>query len=858
VFAAVALALGSTVVVAQVRTTYEMPAKPLSQALRDYGRVADVQIIFTEDLVRGRMAPGLKGDFTPADALQKLLEGTGLRAQKTPSGAVMILRSGDASPTDSGGAGSSATGAAPGNAMTLDVVVVTGTRMWGATAATLSSPIRVVGREEIDRSGYATTGDVIRSLPQAFSGNQNVGSFPISGMAPENNFSAASSADLRGLGPGATLTLLNGHRLAYNGYANTIDIGMIPLPALDRVEVVTDGASALYGSDAVAGVVNFILRDDFEGAETTARLGGSSDGGAAERQFSQLLGKSWSGGNVLLNLERFEKEALYADQREVSADLLDPSTLLPKMSRNSMLLAFNQELSPGVSMFVEGLYSTKDVKAESAYSYRPPDIFYIKQSTDTKQWGLNAGVRLDLPGEWHGEIAATMSANNEDYLELHSVYEPYVVFFDNRLRSMEANAEGPLFTLPAGEVTTAVGLGFREEELQGQFVDVAQGGERSVKYAYGEMIVPALAVNDDKLNVSMSGRYESYDDFGSVSNPKLGLVYLHGSSLKLRATWGKSFRAPSLYQAHGMRQATIYPAATFRVPGAAADAQAIYLTGANPELGPERSKSWTAGMDLTPESVRGLRLSLTYYEIDYRDRIVGGGNTIGIWDNPQFQHMIVKYPGAAYLADLLSPPTSVSSALDVPLDPAKVVAVFKVNQRNAPTQDIRGVDLGGNYEWNAGSSYFNVFADASWLDIGQVDTSGSAERQLTGYVYFPAERKMRAGLNWNRGKLSASGIVNHISGSTDNTGTFISGAVNDGVPVGSWTTVDAQFSYDTRDTGKDASGLRVSLAARNLLNRAPPAVAGSSGGPLSRGLGFDPQNASALGRFLSVTVSKRW
>src|SRR3546814_5323129 len=131
-------------------------------------------------------------------------------------------------------------------------------------------------------------------------------------------------------------------------------------------------------------------------------------------------------------------------------------------------------------MFVEGLYSTKDVKAESTYSYRPPDIFHVRQSTDTKQWGLNAGLRLDLPGEWRGEVTATMSANNEDYLELHSVYEPYIVFFDNRLRGVEANAEGPLFTLPAGEVTTAVGFGYREEELQGQFVDVAQGGERSV------------------------------------------------------------------------------------------------------------------------------------------------------------------------------------------------------------------------------------------------------------------------------------------------------------------------------------------------------------------------------------------
>src|SRR3546814_14193476 len=93
---------------------------------------------------------------------------------------------------------------------------------------------------------------------------------------------------------------------------------------------------------------------------------------------------------------------------------------------------------------------------------------------------------------------------------------------------------------------------------------------------------------------------------------------------------------------------------------------------------------------------------------------------------------------------------------------------------------------------------------------------------------------MRAGLNWNRGKLAASGIVNHISGSTDNTGTFISGTVNDGVPVGSWTTLDAQFSYDTRDTGMDSSGLRISLAARNLLTRAHPAWAGASRSEESR------------------------
>src|SRR3546814_15298938 len=112
--------------------------------------------------------------------------------------------------------------------MTFDAVVVTCTRMRGATAATLSSPIRVVDREEIDRSGYATTGAVIRSLPQAFSGNQNVGAFPTSGMAPQNDLSAASSPALRGTGPGPHLTPLHGRRSATNADPTTPAHSSIP------------------------------------------------------------------------------------------------------------------------------------------------------------------------------------------------------------------------------------------------------------------------------------------------------------------------------------------------------------------------------------------------------------------------------------------------------------------------------------------------------------------------------------------------------------------------------------------------------------------------------------------------------
>ncbi|WP_407352494.1 TonB-dependent receptor domain-containing protein [Luteimonas sp. R10] len=857
---------------AQVTYDFDLPAQSLADSLRAVGSKGSVNVAFEPATVQGRLAPALKGSYSARQALERLLEDSGLVVRTTEGGSFLVEAQqgetdGERAQTPPGSADDPlATGlrrqstshTMAVDVKTLDDVVVTGTNLRGATLASLASPIRIVEREEIDRSGYATTGDVIRSLPQAFAGNQNPGAFPIGGMAPANNFSAASSADLRGLGPGATLTLLNGRRLAYNGYANTVDVGMIPLPALDRVEVVTDGASAIYGSDAVAGVVNFILRDDFEGAETTVRFGGSSRGGAAERQFSQLVGKSWSTGNVLLNVERYEQEALYADQRDVSQAQLDPSTLLPVQGRTSVLLMLNQDITPQVSFFTEALYSRKDVEGGATYSYSPPTIFNVRQTTDTSQYGINAGLKFALPADWRGEASVSLSRNKEDFLEIHNVYEPYAVFFENRLRGAELTAEGPLFALPAGRVTSAFGVGYRGEELDGFFVNSAQRGERSVEYAYGELSIPVHASALGSVNLSASGRYESYDDFGSVFNPKLGLVYLHGTSFKLRGSWGKSFRAPSLYQVHGAREATLYNASTFQVPGAAPDALAIYLSGANPDLGPEQSRSWTAGADFTPDFASGLRVSATYFEIDYRDRIVSGGNTIGVWDNPQFQHMVIKHPAADYLEALLQPPTRFNNSLGVPFDPEKVVGVFMVNQRNAPSQDIRGVDLSGSYEWNAGDGYFNAFADMSWLDIRQIDTPGSPERTLTGYVYFPAKRRARAGLNWSRGGIAATGIVSHVSGSTDNTGEFISGAENQDVPVGSWTTLDAQLSYDTGDGDGLTSGLRLSLSARNLLDRPPPAVAGASGGPLSRGLGFDPQNASALGRFVSLMLSKRW
>src|SRR3546814_15829449 len=100
---------------------------------------------------------------------------------------------------------------------------------------------------------------------------QNPGVALGSGSIANQNINSGSALNLRGLGPDATLTLLNGRRLSYSGFVNAVDVSVVPIAALDRIEVIADGASAIYGSDAVAGVANIITKRDFDGVSATYR-----------------------------------------------------------------------------------------------------------------------------------------------------------------------------------------------------------------------------------------------------------------------------------------------------------------------------------------------------------------------------------------------------------------------------------------------------------------------------------------------------------------------------------------------------------------------------------------------------------
>ena len=211
-----------------------------------------------------------------------------------------------------------ASGAA-GESRTLATVVVTGSNLRRADAEG-PNPVQVIGREQLEVSGKATVADLLRSI-SANTGNAT-NETSNSGWA-----SGSAGIGLRGLSQKNTLVLLNGRRLANYGFPSGglsdtfVNLNALPLVAVERIEVLKDGASAVYGSDAVAGVVNIITRQDFQGLDVGGRLGTSDEGGLDERQ-ARLIGGfgdiGADGYNVLYSLDYYDRDRLDQTQRRLT------------------------------------------------------------------------------------------------------------------------------------------------------------------------------------------------------------------------------------------------------------------------------------------------------------------------------------------------------------------------------------------------------------------------------------------------------------------------------------------------------------------------------------------------------------
>ena len=200
----------------------------------------------------------------------------------------------------------------------LQRVEVTGSRIKRIDAET-ASPVQVITRDQIDRSGAKSVSELLTSVPAS-----NVGSFNENAVASFTP--GAGGVSLRGLGAQATLILINGRRVAPFGFASGgqttfVDVNSIPIEVIERVEILLDGASAIYGSDAIGGVVNVILRRDYAGVQISGDLSTSSESDANRRSISLTAGKgsmASDGYNIFANLSHTGQDSLKAHRRELT------------------------------------------------------------------------------------------------------------------------------------------------------------------------------------------------------------------------------------------------------------------------------------------------------------------------------------------------------------------------------------------------------------------------------------------------------------------------------------------------------------------------------------------------------------
>lgn len=314
-----------------------------------------------------------------------------------------------------------------------ELIVVTGTNIRGAEV--IGSAVQSLNADDIAKTGKATIAELMRELPVNFAGgvansDNNQGGQDTSSTGA--NLTGGAGVNLRGLGALSTLVLVNGRRVAVSGqFGDFVDISNIPVAAIERIEILQDGASAVYGSDAVGGVVNIILKRKVDGLQALARAGTTTEGGGTEYQGSLVWGATWDSGNLLLGYEYNKRENVRASQRNFNggdfsdrggvnwplytsragaaanifsgnaafngnvaytvpggsgtgltvADLapttggvgnsFDPWAavdIVPEMERHSLFLSFDQEVSDRVSIYGGARYTDRDGRYSNGYA----------------------------------------------------------------------------------------------------------------------------------------------------------------------------------------------------------------------------------------------------------------------------------------------------------------------------------------------------------------------------------------------------------------------------------------------------------------------------------------------------------
>ena len=562
----------------------------------------------------------------------------------------------------------------------LDGVVITGNRSKPRTILNSPVPIDNVDVKELQSSGKNTLDRMLTFKVPSFN-SQN--------QAVSDATAHYNPADLRGLGPSRTLVLINGKRKNQSAqvYLNRtlgkgevgVDLKSIPTTAIERIEVLRDGASAQYGSDAIAGVINIVLKKNVERSTFSAKSGISSKGDGFN--FSSDYNTAFNFGNggfVNLTLAYLQSHITNRAGTPGVADLpknprpswvewaeanpdLGMHVGQPEVEKKDLFINMEHPLSGGATLYSFHGYTTRTGKSFAYYRapyWRPdvgdsgfltakPEDFVGYQPTfnvEINDHINSAGIKYPFTENYEADVSVTYGSNDVSYIIGNSVNRDYLKdkgtsprAFENggyRLSNVIGNFD--VTGLISEQISIAFGVEYKKENFEGF------EGEPLSYYKSGSDSFPGIKpeaagmwsrnnfaaytqldydVNEDLL-LGVAARHENFSDFGNNFSWKVNGRYTLGAGLVVRASYSTGFRAPTLHQA--------YITTTIYTPVSGGGEPVLQKTLANddvavkalgvPKLFAETSKNISVGA--TYKFSRNFYASVDFYSVNVADRVL--------------------------------------------------------------------------------------------------------------------------------------------------------------------------------------------------------------------------------------------
>lgn len=763
-----------------------------------------------------------------------------------------------------------------------DVIIVTGTRAQGRSRLDTASPVDVLGGAALRQQGTTELGSALAAVAPSID-------FPRSSATDATD--AIRPATLRGLSPDQVLVLVNGVRANSSAQLNTngsvgrgssaVDLNTIPTVALDRVEVLRDGASAQYGSDAIAGVINLRLREAREGGGASVTYGFydtdiiTARGRRHTTGEPALTASAWQGfgfgddGYVTVSGEYLNRKPTNRadfDPRVTPAGTLTGRFGDPELEQYSGYVNAGKSLSDSLKLYGWAGYQDRDSKGAafprlaSAAAAGGVGAIYpngFLPIINTKSINANGAIGLKGEfGDWSTDLNLAYGRNKVSFRTLNSanyaygsasptnfydgavIYDQWVAGLDvsrkfdlfrslNLAFGVEARREG--YKITAGERAS---YGYPEGATVFNQTPGAQGFggfspanaiERSRKNISGYIDVEAQLT--DALLIGIAARGEHYTDFGDTATGKLSLRYDVTPWFALRGTASTGFRAPSLQQQYFTSVASVVqngvPVTTGTFPSVDPVAKAL---GGKP-LEPEKSTNLSFG---TVIRSGGFDLTVDAYQIRLRDQLALSEN--------------ISRTFSAEVAKILDP-------LGVPQ------ARFFINGLRSRT---RGIDVVAHYRFAtaaAGKFDLTLAGNVNETVITHVPNSTATlanppvlfgrNRVLSLEEGTPGE-KLTGTIDWSLGDLGVTARATYY-GNVNQPGTTPAADVNSGKHV----ITDLEFRYSPQ------KGAQFALGVNNLFDVYPDATiaannsTGVVGFPYYSPFGFG-------GRYLYVRAGLNW